>query len=114
LFYELFFQTYFYLHLFLCLGHTYFFKDNKFWRFDNRRMKVSENYPQSISEFWFESFLCKKTIDQKNSSKTSAINSINSSAFHKFNFNINLILMNALLFYNFYILNVLYNRLDIQ
>jgi hypothetical protein len=87
--------------------HTYFFKDNKFWKFDNRRMKVSEDYPQSISQFWFESSLCEKTIDHKSSSKTSDIDSINSSAFHKLNFNINVILMNTLLFYNFYILNVL-------
>lgn len=100
-------QTYFYLHLFSSLAHTYFFKDNKFWKFDNRRMKVSEDYPQSISQFWFESSLCEKTIDQKSSSKTSDIDSINSSAFHKLNFNINVILMNTLLFYNFYILNVL-------
>lgn len=27
---------------------TYFYKDTKYWRFDNRRMKVDSGYPRSI------------------------------------------------------------------
>lgn len=29
-------------------AYTYFYKDTKYWRFDNRRMKVDSGYPRSI------------------------------------------------------------------
>lgn len=29
-------------------AYTYFYKDTKYWRFDNKRMKVDAGYPRSI------------------------------------------------------------------
>ena len=33
-------------------GKTYFFKEKKFWEFNDIRMRVSEDSPQLIGEFW--------------------------------------------------------------
>lgn len=35
------------------LGATYFFKNRDFWKFNDLRMRVEQEEPRSIGEFWF-------------------------------------------------------------
>lgn len=40
---------------FSCLfsGNTYFFKDNKFWKFVDAKMRIEKKSPSEIGGFWF-------------------------------------------------------------
>lgn len=39
-------------------GVTYFFKRDKFWKFDNRRMRVTRDSPKKATDWWF-STVCR-------------------------------------------------------
>ena len=36
-------------------GITYFFKENRFWRLDNRRMQATDDSPRLYQDYWFRS-----------------------------------------------------------
>ena len=38
---------------------TYFFKDQYFWEFDDKKMEVTESSPQRVGEYWLR---CPKEI----------------------------------------------------
>ena len=79
-------------------------------------MKISDGYPQRISKFWFESYFCR--IDDKVNDSidipTDIHNGINISHNHFIKIQTYLFSTNALIFYNFYIFNVLYDRIEIK
>lgn len=35
------------------IGATYFFKNRDFWKFNDLRMRVEQEEPRSIGQFWF-------------------------------------------------------------
>lgn len=40
------------LHLFPPPAYTYFYKANKYWKFNNQHMKVESGYPKSVLRDW--------------------------------------------------------------
>ena len=88
------------------LGQTYFFKDKLFWSFDDRKMNVAANSPQSLSKFWFE-FICKNVtedipfVQEKFKVEINSSESVNSKNIFKLLFSI-FIFTRAFLYLNFY------------
>lgn len=49
----------------LYTGATYFFKNRGFWKFNDLRMRVEQEEPRSIGEFWFNCTAASGGGDQR-------------------------------------------------